>query len=561
MSKTQTLFTAFNANVNDIEIPQRFTYPFSYTPHPLAKLAAQELQQRLNAKADWQHQFGINNPQHPSALGKMFGVLVVQNQAGELGYLSAYSGKLQHDEKPQGFAPPVYELPKGQNYFLDGLADIEALSHQLKQLQESPEFLNAKARANQIKAAAKNELDGFRTEMKAAKKKRQADRKEAEKRLSLENQNQLKAKHQKESLHYRSRYRRLKIEVEQTIEEGTLEHTRLNQKIETLKAQRRQTSAALQDQLFTNFTFLNSAGKSKSLLDIFKTEAIGQPPAGAGECAAPRLLQAAFIQKLKPVAMAEFWWGKSPKSEVRKHGYFYPACKGKCQPILGHMLHGIPTDTNPMLVNIGQGKFIETVYEDNHLLVINKPDGLLSIPGKDIADSVATRMKKKYPEATGPLIVHRLDQHTSGLLLVAKTKDVHKHLQEQFQLRIIKKRYVALLDGLIEKETGVINLPLCVDYNNRPLQMVSHEHGKRAITRFKVVDVADGKTRIHLYPITGRSHQLRVHMAHQDGLNTPIVGDDLYGLRANRLHLHAEFLEFVHPATEKKIRINAKAGF
>jgi tRNA pseudouridine32 synthase / 23S rRNA pseudouridine746 synthase len=267
--------------------------------------------------------------------------------------------------------------------------------------------------------------------------------------------------------------------------------------------------------------------------------------------------------------MAEFWWGQSPSSEIRKQGHFYPACKSKCEPILGHMLQGIDMGVNPMNINPAEGKDLTIMYEDDYLVVVNKPADFLSVPGKRVDDSVFTRMKNKYPEATGPMVVHRLDMSTSGLLLIAKTKEVHQHLQNQFLKRKIKKRYVALLAGTMMHEEhlealnteGFIDLPIRVDLDDRPRQLVCYEHGRFAQTKWQLIEHLENQTRVHFYPLTGRTHQLRVHAAHPKGLNMPIVGDDLYGKRADRLYLHAEYLEFTHPISEEVIQVEAKADF
>lgn len=328
-----------------------------------------------------------------------------------------------------------------------------------------------------------------------------------------------------------------------------------------LKEERKYMSASLQQKLFDQYSFLNQYGNEKNLCEIFEHTAEARPPAGAGECAAPKLLQYAFLHKLRPVAMAEFWWGQSPKSEIRIHGQFYPACRGKCEPILAHMLEGVEMDENPMLTNPAEGRDVEIVYEDEALVVVNKPAEFLSVPGKNVQDSVYERMRLKYPNATGPLIVHRLDMSTSGIMLVAKTKESHKVLQEQFIKRTIKKRYIALLDGVVESEEGFIDLPLRVDLDNRPHQLVCYEYGKPACTKWEVVERKNNKTKIHFYPITGRTHQLRVHAAHPMGLNSPIVGDDLYGNKGERLHLHAEWIEFKHPTSKEIMTIQVEAEF
>jgi tRNA pseudouridine32 synthase/23S rRNA pseudouridine746 synthase len=290
------------------------------------------------------------------------------------------------------------------------------------------------------------------------------------------------------------------------------------------------------------------------LEEIFK----GNPPAGAGECAAPKLLHFAFKHELKPIAMAEFWWGQSPKGEMRKHQQFYPACTGKCEPILKHMLQGIPMEENPFAINPAEGKELAIVFEDDYLLLVNKPAEFLSVPGKQITDSVQTRIKTLYPNA---MIVHRLDMSTSGLLIFGKTPDIYKKLQAQFIKRNVKKRYVAQLDGVLSEDSGSINLPLRGDLHNRPNQIVCFEQGKPAQTHWEVIERKDNKTLVYFYPITGRTHQLRVHAAHSLGLNTPIVGDDLYGTKADRLHLHAERITFVHPISKEIITFTCEIIF
>ncbi|RRN76325.1 RluA family pseudouridine synthase, partial [Pseudoxanthomonas sp. SGD-10] len=333
------------------------------------------------------------------------------------------------------------------------------------------------------------------------------------------------------------------------------------EKINHLKKERKAKSTALQDELFAQYYFLNRFKEQKNLLQIFSEDLKQNPPSAAGECAAPKLLHYAFKHNLKPIAMAEFWWGQSPKSEIRKHKQFYPACTGKCKPILNHMLKGIEVDDNPMLDNPAENKQLEIIYEDDWIAVINKPAEFLSVPGINISDSVYSRMKERYPNANGPLIVHRLDMSTSGILLVAKDKESHKFLQHQFIKKTITKRYMALLNGIVEKDEGEINLPLRVDLDDRPRQLVCYDYGKPAKTIWKVIHRNNGRTLIHFYPVTGRTHQLRVHASHPLGLNTPIVGDDLYGKKDSRLHLHAERLSFVHPQTKTRVEFTAECEF
>jgi tRNA pseudouridine32 synthase/23S rRNA pseudouridine746 synthase len=552
------LFTPFTSDISEIELAEKFTFPFCYEAHPLSILAAEELQQKLNVKSNWQHNFGLSEDVENSPIGKMFGVLVVQNEAGELGYLSAYSGKLTNMARPAGFVPSVFEMPASPNFFTEGSDEITALTNKIAALHTHADFSAAKEILEQTKSSAEQELAELREMLKTSKTERKTRREAARIEMPEDDFKNFEAELASESLkrqHYVGHRKRFwQAEIEKC-EKAVLPFT---EQLNAFQEKRAKISADLQQQLFKAYQFLNAEGEIKSLLDIFTRD---QPPAGAGECAAPKLMNYAFANNLKPICMAEFWWGQSPSSEIRTHGHFYPACKTKCQPILGHMLSKTDVEENPLLTNYGEGKQIETLFEDDYLCVINKPEGLLSVPGKEILDSVATRMKAKYPDATGPMVVHRLDQDTSGIMLIAKTLEIHKDLQSQFIKRSIKKRYVALLDGDKTPDSGIIDLPLRVDLDNRPYQVICYTHGKRAITRYKVIERKNGETRMQLSPVTGRSHQLRVHMAHNLGLKTPIKGDTLYGTKSTRLHLHADFIEFTHPITGVVKRISCGAEF
>lgn len=332
--------------------------------------------------------------------------------------------------------------------------------------------------------------------------------------------------------------------------------------IEHLKEERKTRSMALQQWIFRQFHLRNALGEEQDICRIFEETAHRNPPAGTGECAAPKLLQHAYLHNLRPLAMAEFWWGDSPKGEIRRHGHYYPACRHKCEPILNYMMQGLDIEPNPLLTSNTDDTQLETVYEDEYLLVVNKPAGMLSVPGKTGQASVLSILQERYPEATGPILVHRLDMDTSGLLLAAKDKNTHTQLQMQFEGRSVKKRYIALLEGTPQDKEpkGFIRLPLRPDFDNRPYQMVDFEYGKPAVTRYEILELST-RTRIAYYPETGRTHQLRVHSAHPDGMNCPIVGDPLYGQPSDRLCLHAEYLEFRHPASGKIIKVQAKGLF
>ena len=547
-------FTRFGESIDSYELPERFTFPFYYEPHPLSLLAVKELQDHLKTQTDWKHDFGIDHFVDGVNVGKMFGVLVVENPEGEIGYLSAFSGKLADQNMQPGFVPPVVNILKEDGFFRKGEKEIEEITRSIEQFEGSAEHLDAKKKYEETVKRTEDQLSEMRENHKARKQSRDEKRQSA---LSSE----LKESLQNESKRDHFEMKDLKRSSAQFLEEAKKQFEEVDNKLKNLKKKRKQKSQDLQDKLFDAYQFLNMRGESKNLLDIFQETVQKEPPSGAGECAIPKLLQYAFLNDLKPLAMAEFWWGQSPKSEIRKHGNFYHSCKGKCEPILTHMLDGMDLDPSPLLSFPTTNLEIETLYEDEWVLVIHKPEGLLSVPGKENKDSVLTRMEEKYPKATGPIIVHRLDRATSGLMLIAKTKEAHKILQEQFLTKTTKKRYVAVLDGVLKEDSGTIDLPLRVDLEDRPRQLVCYEHGKSALTKWEVIERTESKTRVNFYPITGRTHQLRVHAAHHAGLNAPIFGDTLYGQNADRLHLHAEEIEFMHPMTNEKMVFEKKADF
>ncbi|OQD41903.1 hypothetical protein BUL40_13700 [Croceivirga radicis] len=530
-------------------IPAQLDYPHFYRPCALAKEAAAHLQNQLQQKLP-----GIET----EPKGRMLGVLVVKTQDGNLGYLSAYSGELQPVMEKVPFVPPVYQLPKGED-FPEMLA-INAIGKQIKALENSIAFKAAKLAVEQAKTSVAQNIKAAKAAAKVAKAKRDQQRKKAEE-LSEEARKTILANLAKEGAGAGMDLRRYVRSENLRLEKAEAALEVLRQQIETLKTARKNKSAALQDAIFKSYLFLNAEGNSKDVKTVFHEAGVEIPPAGAGECAAPKLFQYAFKHKLTPVALAEFWWGAAPDSEIREHGTYYPACKGKCKPILAHMLKGLPVKPNPLLENFGANKKLEILFEDQHLVVVNKPSGMLSVPGKTIQDSVKTRILSLYPNATGPITVHRLDQDTSGILLVALTKEAHKLLQRQFLDRTIHKTYVAILDRAIAVTQGKIELPLILDIYNRPMQKVDALYGKHALTHYEVLKTTKSQTLIKLNPVTGRSHQLRVHCAHKLGLHAPIAGDNLYGTPLDRLYLHAQQIEFKHPIKQDKMVVTAPAPF
>lgn len=522
----------------DIAPPDKFTWPFCYEPHPLCLEAAQLLQNRMENEEQWRDEI---------KKGKMFGVLVVRDNEGTLGYLAAYSGQLCGRNDLSGFVPAVYDLLQPNGYFKTHEAEITAINNQIKEIEHDNCYTELNKRLIDLKDEADKGINNYKTLMAEAKKKRQKAREDG-----CHDCDALI----RESQFMKAELRRKKQAYAAVISDVKAQIAEYEKRIADLKQQRKHMSDTLQHWIFSQFVILNALGEQKNLNDIFSEyhNATGTgsaiPPSGSGECCAPKLLQYAYIKGYKPLCMAEFWYGESPKAEVRHHLHFYPSCHSKCKPILEFMLKGLDTDPDPL--NGENAEYLsfckpDTVYEDDWITVVNKPSGMLSVPGRTTQPAAS--------EIMNLLPVHRIDMDTSGLLMLAKSSEAQQTFRAMFENRLIKKRYTALLDGYIETDEGEITLPLSPDINDRPRQMVDYDNGKSALTYYKTLKRKEGKTLVALYPHTGRTHQLRVHCAHQDGLNTPIVGDRLYGKASTKLHLFADTMEFYHPLLKKQITI------
>jgi tRNA pseudouridine32 synthase/23S rRNA pseudouridine746 synthase len=560
MPYPENCFTLFDFPTDEYTLPSRFTFVFYYQPHPLCLLAAKQLQQKLQ-QAQWPHNFGLGDDPN-KVIGKMFGVLVVQNTNGEIGFLSAFSGKLAETNHLSGFVPPVFDNLANNSFFIQEQRIINQLNQQIELLEQDCQLITLKKTLDRQSNLRNQALASQRSKMIETRRVRKIQRQQLQTQ-DVHKSTELLKQLSQQSIEDKRQLKNLALHWDQIIQLTQQPLCNLKAKVDSLKTQRKNLSAALQQKLFAEYRFLNQHSEEQNLQDIFKQTAMGAPPAGAGECAAPKLLQYAFEHGLKPIAMAEFWWGAAPKSAIRRHKQFYPACMGKCQPILAHMLAGIDMDPNPLLINQGKDKHLDIIYKDEHMLIVNKPAELLSVPGKQITDSVYQRIKNQFPLASGPLIVHRLDMSTSGLMVIALTSESHKNLQRQFIQRTVKKCYFATLEGIVDKERGTITLPLRGDFYDRPRQLVCHKDGKPAVTHWQVIerDKVAQRTKIYLYPKTGRTHQLRVHCAHVSGLNMPIVGDDLYGKNAKRLHLHAQKLKLQHPISQKWLDFELPSDF
>ena len=534
-------FHRFEQDVAAVEVPPRFTWPFHYVPAKLCVLAAEQVMRQVAIHADWANELQA---------GKMLGVLVVRDPAGELGFLAAYSGNLCGRNDHDYFVPPVYDLLQPDGEFRRGEASITAINHEIECLEHSEQLSQLTRHLQSAQSQRDHEIKEYKHHIAQCKAER--DKRRAQGGLTADEQQALLA----ESQHQKAELKRLRRHHEALLAQVAQRLDDFQSRIAQLKALRKRRSEALQERIFRLFVVLNAHGEHKDLMEIWDG---ALPPSGAGECCAPKLLQYAYRQVLQPVCMAEFWYGRSPVGEVRHHGHYYPACRNKCLPILSFMLQGLDVDPNP-LAKPAADAGLDIAYDDEWMSIVRKPAGMLSQPGKLLDDSVETRYRRRS-DVSGPVVVHRLDQETSGLLVLAKNKTAHQALQDLFASRRVTKTYIALLDGNVASDEGIIDLPLRPDVEDRPRQMVDPIEGKSAVSRYRVIERKDGITRVALQPLTGRTHQLRVHCSHPLGLNAPIVGDMLYGTASSRLMLHAWRLQFVHPITGQAIDITWKSPF
>ena len=649
-----------------IPSPRQFTYPFCYDVDPLAETASEELQHYIATTGLMSAEKGC---------GKMFGVLVVEyeDEEGALqrGFLAAYSGLLGGRNDWQYFVPPVFDAQQPDGHFKRTEREISAINREISAIEHDPQYLQSVAQHEETMKRLQAEVEAFKVEVDAAKARRDARRKSGEP-LSEEQQ----AEMIRESQFMKAELRRRRKAMEQACSTSDTPQSTL---LKSLQRKRKQMSDELQRWLFAAYRMLNAKGEERDLIDIFREYTHAMPPAGAGDCCAPKLLQYAYQHRLRPVCMAEFWWGESPVSEIRHHLHYYPACRSKCLPILTHMLKGLDVAPNPLAQKRHTAE-PRVLYADEYILVVDKPAGMLSVPGKaesvrsEFSDSANISVEEYFAQLTigtagvvggagiparttapnysdnnsqcrgqeSPRLLqlptnsqfttnskflkaaHRLDMDTSGLLVLARTEQAYVELQRQFASRKTVKRYEAVLSGVpkhivggygipavaianscsnlsfsgqglrqecrsllrlepfaiqfAKYSSGCISLPLIADINDRPRQRVDMEHGKPALTLYNIVEVraADantavayttkkvdkGLTLVHLYPKTGRTHQLRVHCAHPQGLACPILGDPLYGTeRADRMYLHAAELTFRHPITGEPMHFLSPSGF
>lgn len=559
--------------------PVRMNNPFSYTPHSLCTEAAAAVQHYLDTTPQLmalEHQ------------GKMFGVLVVRTATGERGFVAAYSGLLSGRNNWPWFVPPVFDAQQPDGHFKVNERHISHLNHLIASTEQSEAYRQAQATLATVEHDAEALLCAARKAMQRRKALRDQRRQEAE----LEGTPLSEAELQemvRESQYDKAELRRIKKRLSDNTMVARQALSVFEDQLKTLRNDRHRESEALQQWLFTQYKVCNARGETRTLLDLFAEETGQLPPAGAGDCCAPKLLQYAYKHGLQPLAIAEFWWGPPSNDYLRQPGHYYPACQSKCRPILPFMLQGL--DVEPDRSAERTHDMPTVLYADDSIVVIDKPAGMLSVPGKDenrLSAEQFVRQQFNIP-AEVTAVVHRLDMDTSGLLVFARTQAAQRALQTQFLKHTVKKRYEALLSwqtvGVGAR--NIISLPLRPDIENRPRQMVDKLHGKTAITCFELGEVLpNGCQRVSLWPLTGRTHQLRVHCMHPEGLCNPIAGDPLYIRYASssdtestvcadtedaicadilpnpgRLCLHAAQLTFVHPVTGKTMTFNSVVPF
>lgn len=524
--------------------------PFDYTPDRACDEAFSDLLSRIETLRQSSDPADINLCRELEN-GKMLGVLVAVDSRGERHALYAFSGQLgdsgfRHPE----FVAPVFDYLRPDGYFKLKEREISLSNEEIARF-ENETLARAEIEYLRANEESDNEIARYREKCRLSKLARDA------KRASGQPDSAELAAMTRESQFEKAELRRLKARVASRLEPLARALQDARTRLEEMKRRRHAESKALQKWLFDNFLLLNARGESRSLSDIFADTPLKVPPTGAGECCAPKLLQAAYLRGWHPVAMAEYWYGRPKGGEVRVHGKFYPACRGKCLPVLGWMLQGLEVEP-PLDADRDAAKNFEPaiICENEWFVVVDKPSGMLSVPGKSRAISVQQWLEGRYGADRGVKVAHRLDRDTSGLLIATFGPQSYKAMQSLFARRGVRKTYVADLDGDYESRglprTGRIELPLSADWLDRPRQRVDREAGKEAATDYEFIGVKEGRSRVMFFPRTGRTHQLRVHAASQEGLGIPIAGDPLYGRHAapatDRLHLHAHKIEFTFPA-------------
>lgn len=543
-----SLITGFTPSVTP---PVDFPSPFEMQPHALARQACELLMARL-PQLTTTHQF------HRSGGGKMLGALVVKTTDNQFAYLSAFSGMLGSEWSVPGFVPPVFDIEQRRCFLPAGEARLKTMASRLRALKNSADLQQAVNEKKRLQAEACQHLQQLKQEHLRRREARANQRQQLH-AGTADSLTESLASLAAQSSGDKRRYRELSVHWRNRIATAEQSIGQFQQQIDALAKQRASLSRSLQQAVFAGYNLCN-ASAGHAAIERFFTDKM--PPSGTGDCVAIKLLQYCYQCQLEPVCLGEFWWGAEPSGGIRHHRQYYPACRGKCGPILPFMLRGltvtVPRHEQPAAFTDNEPV---VVFEDSSIVVVDKPAGMLSVPGKRLSDSVESRLRQRYPDTQSDMLVHRLDQATSGLLVAARSAALRSRLQQQFQRREVTKKYLAVVTGRVNPLQGIIELPLRVDIDDRPRQCVCAQHGKAAVTRYRVVDSNQDTTRIELYPQTGRTHQLRVHTAHAQGLNAAIVGDELYGRAASRLCLHAASISFDHPLSGERVTFTSAVPF
>lgn len=524
-------------------VPERFTNPFRYSPHPLVRYAAEEVIAEIDSSEVLSSQFSE---------GKMLGILVVTDKDGRSGYLAAFSGNIGGRSMIEGFVPPIFDLLDPDGHFKKREAEITELNNMIHSAERDTELRKLRMELRDSEMRKDKEISLLKARIAISKHERDEIRSEVSDPQRL-------SELIRESQFEKAELKRLRMRWEEEIRLIREKIGLMEENIRKMKRRRASMSDELQKWIFCNYIVHNASGEKKSIWEIFSGSGL-VPPGGTGECAAPKLLEHAYRHNLKPVAMGEFWYGLSPATAVRTHGHFYPSCTSKCGPLLGFMMKGLNLEESACYAGTP-----EIIYEDEALIAVDKPSGIPSVPGLDGKISIFESLKDRFGNL---YTVHRLDMDTSGMILFAKTSEAAVNLQRQFENHTIRKTYKARLSAsekgriLNTGDKGRIELPLSPDYDERPRQKADIAQGKEAVTEYEVISVnEDGTTDILFFPLTGRTHQLRVHSAHILGLGRPIAGDMLYGgSQAARLLLHAYSITFSHPNSGDKMTLTSQSG-
>lgn len=535
----QTVIHYFSEHL-PIGMPERFNDPFRYSPHPYIRSAARSVIRMISSSEKLSKAFSE---------GKMIGVLLTEHD-GRPCYLAAFSGNVGGHSMIDGFVPPIFDLMDPEGRFKKEESSIILINKRIEEIEGSSELHKAESELRLMHEQMETEIAGMKERIKSAKEERE--------RIRTSNpDSKVSERLIRESQFEKAQLKRLKDGWRAKINTAEAARASILLEVENLKKERARMSDELQDWIFRQYRVHNALGECASISDIF-AETGSAPPGGTGECAAPKLLEYAYRNGLKPLAMGEFWYGESSGTAVRSHGHFYPSCTSKCGPLLEFMTKGLDIGKE----DHGDCSEPEIIYTDSHLTAVRKPSGMPSVPGLDGRLSLQEWLTEHLEGDIHP--IHRLDMDTSGIILFARTHEAAVDLRKQFEEHSIRKTYLARLSPsdqgvrLLSGATGTIDLPLGPDYDERPRQKVDRTQGKHAVTEYEVTEVnSDGSIDIIFHPLTGRTHQLRVHSAHKDGLGHPISGDLLYGgSPASRLALHSHSISFRHPESGDDVTLS-----